>query len=125
MSGVGRRFAVSSERLDPAATVVEVSGDVDLGTAPDFEDELSRAVEDGLGGGLVVDLSGVSFIDSTGLNALVRAFERQRLAGSSLALVSDDSRVAMMLEVTRLDRVLHRFATRDEALDAVKAASGQ
>jgi anti-sigma B factor antagonist len=100
--------------------VVVVSGDVDLGTAPDFEDELARAVEGGLDGGLVIDLSGVSFIDSTGLNALVRAFERQRLAGEGLALVSDDSRVTMMLEVTRLDRVLRRYPTRAEALEAVQ-----
>ena len=106
----------------PAApSVVVVTGDVDLGTAPDFEDALSRAVEERLGSGLVVDLSGVTFIDSTGLNSLVRALERQRLAGSTLALVSDDSRVAMMLEVTRLDRVLRRYRTREEALAAVAA----
>ena len=118
--GENRRFSVATERVDSSdAVVVVVSGDVDLGTAPDFEDELARAVEDGLDGGLVIDLREVSFIDSTGLNALVRAFERQRLAGALLALVTDDSRVAMMLEVTRLDRVLKRYPTRDEALAAV------
>ena len=113
------RFSVRTEDDHSSATVVVVSGDVDLGTAPDFEDELARSVGEHLGSGLVIDLSGVTFIDSTGLNALVRAFERQRLAGESLALVSDDSRVAMMLEVTRLDRVLRRYATREEALAAV------
>jgi anti-sigma B factor antagonist len=115
------RFAVKTE-LAGQAILVDVKGDVDLATAPDFEDELTRAIGDNLGAGLVVDLSNISFIDSTGLNALVHAFERQRLAGSSLALVSDDSRVAMMLEVTRLDRVLRRYPTRDEALAAVGAA---
>jgi anti-sigma B factor antagonist len=121
VSGVARRFAVGTERDSGSfATVVAVSGDVDLSTAPDFEDELSRAIETGLGGPLIVDLSDVTFIDSTGLNALVRAFERQRLAGSSLALVSDDSRVAMMLEVTRLDRVLRRFPTRGEAFASTR-----
>ena len=125
MGGVAKRFALGTEHPAPDATVVTVSGDIDLGTAPDFEDELARAIEGGLGGGLVIDLSEVSFIDSTGLNALVRAFERQRLAGSLLALVSDDSRVAMMLEVTRLDRVLTRFPTRDEALAAVRDEPGR
>ena len=118
--GENRRFSVATERVDSSdVVVVVVAGDVDLGTAPDFEDELARAVESGLDAGLVIDLTGVSFIDSTGLNALVRAFERQRLIGESLALVSDDSRVKMMLEVTRLDRVLRRYPTRDEALAAV------
>jgi anti-anti-sigma factor len=112
---------VHTEDDHSSATVVVVSGDVDLGTAPDFEDELARAVEHYQGTGLVIDLTGVSFIDSTGLNSLVRAFERQRLLGSKLALVTDDSRVSMMLEVTRLDRVLKRYATRGEALVAVAA----
>lgn len=117
--GENRRFSVATEPVDSSNTAVVVCGDVDVGTAPEFERELAAAIERDLGGGLVVDLSGVSFIDSTGLNALVRAFERQRLAGEGMVLVSDDSRVAMMLEVTRLDRVLRRYATRDEALAAL------
>jgi anti-sigma B factor antagonist len=110
---------VHTEEVDSSATVVVVTGDVDIGTAPDFEDELARAVEQHVGTGLVIDLTGVTFIDSTGLNSLVRAFERQRLLGGALALVTDDSRVAMMLEITRLDRVLRRYTTRSEALAAV------
>jgi anti-sigma B factor antagonist len=105
--------------MGSSTVVVEVSGDVDMATAPEFEQELGRAVEDGLATALVVDLSRVEFIDSTGLNALVRAFERQRLAGSQLALVSDDSRVSMLLEVSRLDRLLRLCRTRAEALVAV------
>jgi anti-sigma B factor antagonist len=116
------RFSVHTEEDHSSATVVVVAGDVDLGTAPEFEDELARAVEEHQGTGLVIDLTAVSFIDSTGLNSLVRAFERQRLLGSQLALVTADSRVSMMLEVTRLDRVLKRYATRDEALAAVGEA---
>jgi anti-sigma B factor antagonist len=113
---------VHTEEVDSSATVVVVSGDVDIGTAPDFEDELARAVEEHVGTGLVIDLAGVTFIDSTGLNSLVRAFERQRRLGSGLALVTDDSRVTMMLEITRLDRVLRRYATRAEALAAIASA---
>jgi anti-sigma B factor antagonist len=114
---------VHTEEPSSSAAVVAVAGDVDIGTAPDFEDELARAVEQHVGsGGLVIDLTGVTFIDSTGLNSLVRAFERQRLMGSTLALVSDDSRVTMMLEVTRLDRVLQLYRTRDEAVAAVNGA---
>jgi anti-sigma B factor antagonist len=119
--GRSSKFSVRTEEDHSSATVVLVTGDVDIGTAPDFEDELARSVEEHLGTGLVIDLSNVTFIDSTGLNALVRAFERQRLLGSKLALVSDDSRVTMMLEVTRLNRVLRTYATREEAVAAVAA----
>ena len=121
MSGTARRFGVSTEPFDSSITLVTVMGEVDVGTAPEFEEELAKAVDRGLGDGLVIDLSNVTFIDSTGLNALVRALERQRLAGGSLALVSADSRVAMMLEVTRLDRVLLRYPSREDALAAIKS----
>ena len=84
------RFSVRTEEDHSSARVVVVSGDVDLGTAPDFEDELGRSVEQQL--------------------------------GSALALVTADPRVTMMLEVTRLDRVLRSYATRDEALAAVGSA---
>lgn len=117
--GRSSRFSVRTEGDHSSATVVVVNGDVDIGTAPDFEEEMSRAIEENHGAALVIDLEGVTFIDSTGLNSLVRAFERQRLLGRALALVSDDTRVAMMLEVTRLDRVLRRYASREEALAAV------
>ena len=121
MSGTARRFGVSTEPVESTVTLVTVMGEVDVGTAPEFEEELAKAVDHGLGDGLVIDLSNVTFIDSTGLNALVRALERQRLAGGTLALVSADSRVAMMLEVTRLDRVLARYPSREDALAAIEA----
>ena len=121
MSGSAGRFGVSTEPFGSSITLLTVMGEVDVGTAPEFEDELAKAVDQGLGDGLVVDLTNVTFIDSTGLNALVRALERQRLAGGSLALVSDDGRVAMMLEVTRLDRVLDRYPTREEALAVIES----
>ena len=122
MTGEITPFGVTTQWVGRSTVVVEVTGDVDVGTAPAFEDELGRAVEDGLSTALVVDLSRVTFIDSMGLNALVRAFERQRLAGSELALVSDDSRVATILEVARLDRVLKRYPTLPEAVEAVESS---
>jgi anti-anti-sigma factor len=113
-------FSVRTERVGPATSIVVVTGDVDLATAPEFEDELAHAVQGSLETpALVVDLSAVTFIGTAGLNALVRAFERQRMAGRPLALVSDDSRVAMILEVTRLEKVLKRYRTRDDAVLAV------
>jgi anti-sigma B factor antagonist len=110
------RFSVRTEHAGPSTVVVVVTGEVDIETAPTFERELAGVVEGGFPKALIVDLTAVTFIDSTGLTALVRAFERQRLAGNQLGIVSDDSRVAMMLEVSRLDRVLRTYRTCEEAL---------
>jgi anti-sigma B factor antagonist len=115
-------FRVAIEQLDPSTASVIVSGAVDLATAAEFEDALAAAVEHRARTALLVDLTDMTFIDSTGLTALVRAFERQRLSGTALALVSDDARVAMILEVSRLDRILHRFPTRAQALEALARA---
>jgi stage II sporulation protein AA (anti-sigma F factor antagonist) len=66
----------------------------------------------------VVDLSRVTFIDSSALNALVRSFELQRAGLRSMALVTDDRRVLVLLEISRLDQIIPVFATREEALAA-------
>jgi anti-sigma B factor antagonist len=110
------RYSVGFEHPSASTVVVVVSGEVDLASAADFEDALAHAVHGQRVQTLIVDLTHVTFIDSTGLTALVRAFERQRWAGGELALVANDSRVTMMLEVSRLDRLLRRFDTRAEAI---------
>jgi len=115
-----RPFVVSIESVDPATSLVVVEGNVDMAVAAEFTGALTEAIEEGAGP-LLIDLTSVTFIDSAGLNALVHAFERQRWTGRGFALVSDDSRLAMMLEVTRLDRVLKRFPTRDQALAVLSA----
>jgi anti-sigma B factor antagonist len=118
----GRAFAVTFESMEPSVAVVTVSGEVDMATAPDFEAALENAVREQDAAALLVDLTGVSFIDSTGLTALVHALERQRWSGGTLAIVSDDRRVATLLEVSRLDRVLRRFPTREAAVASLPGA---
>lgn len=88
-------------------------------TAPTFQRGLLRAI--GVGrGGLVVDLSTASFLDSTALTELVGAFDRLREAGGGrLAIVARDSRMRALFEVARLDRDFQIFDSRDEALRAM------
>jgi anti-sigma B factor antagonist len=105
--------------LDARTAVVEVSGAIDVRTAPRFEELLGDAVDDVASHGIVVDLSGVTFLDSTALNVLVRCLERQKLQLERLCLVSGDSRVLSLLEVTRLDRVFDVVPDRDQALKRV------
>lgn len=110
------RFSIAPDWAGHRAAVLAVSGEIDMASAQDFENALAEAMAHGERTALVVDLSGVTFIDSTGLNALVRAFERHRWAGYGFTVVSSDRRVAMMFEVSRLDRVIPRYDTRRKAL---------
>lgn len=84
--------------------VVSVYGEVDLYTAPRLQTELAALVRDGVSR-LVVDLSGVEFCDSTGMNVLLSAMKRLREHGGSLELAAPRSAVRRILQVTGLDTV--------------------
>ena len=90
---------------EPGHTVVRVSGDLDLMTAP----QLLAAIEPNLDAGtgaLVVDLSRLTFIDSSGLSALIRVNQRMTVAGRELSIIAPGPPAAKTFEITGLDQVL-------------------
>ena len=101
------------------ATVVSVTGEVDMDTAPSFQRGLLRAL--GVGReGLIVDLSQASFLDSTALTELVGAFDQLRKqGGGKLAIVAADSRMRSLFEVARLDRDFMIYESRGDAVAAI------
>ena len=108
-------FRVSHTVLHDGTNVVSVKGEIDVGVAAKFERALDEAVQSAEASGIVVDLSEVTFLDSTALTALVHCFERQRARLQRFSVVADDNRVRSLLEVTRLDQLLNLYASRDEA----------
>jgi anti-sigma B factor antagonist len=92
-------FELTVERYDSVATVV-VSGELDLATAP----RLSAAVaEHGDAKLLVLDMTTTTFIDSTGVRALLHADRRSLGSGSRLVVVAGDGAVRKVLELCGLD----------------------
>lgn len=83
--------------------VVILSGDVDLAAATDVWDALEPALEGARR--VVVDLSGVRFIDSTGLSVLVRAHRRLAHDGGGLVVRRPSEMAARVLDVTGLDEL--------------------
>jgi anti-anti-sigma factor len=98
-----------------AATVLTVTGEIDLATAPDLGQRLAKVTGSG---DIVADLTGVTFIDSTGLWVLISAHEAATEAGGRLCVVVTDGVVTKLLRITGVDRELHVFASLSEALDA-------
>lgn len=96
-------------------TVVEVTGEIDVYTAPALREELSRLV-DGEHTNLVVDLTQVSFMDSTGLGVLVGALKKVRTLGGDLQLVITQERILKVFRITALTQVFTIHSTLDEAL---------
>ena len=82
------------------AIVLTMKGELDLTSSPVFEREL-RAVEATSPRRLVIDLSGLEFMDSTGLRALLLARERAQADGHELALRRGPRHVQRVLELTK------------------------
>ncbi len=93
---------VSCESLDGAA-LVRLAGEVDLS----WSQEVRRTILDALRGAAAVgvELSAVSYIDSSGIAALVEGFQTARVQGRRFVLVGASPPVRAVLELARLDRV--------------------
>jgi anti-sigma B factor antagonist len=116
-------FEVSSEKVADDAYVVAVTGEVDLYTAAEFKEALLVVIDKGAHE-VIVDFSGTTFIDSTTLGVLVGAIKRLHLNNQGrLSLVCSDRNIIKIFEITGLDRIFTIYATREEALSKLGAAS--
>lgn len=98
-------------------TVVQVVGEIDVYTAPQLRERLDAEIDAGRYD-LVVDLSGVSFMDSTGLGVLVGRLKQIRLNDGSMRLVCSHDRVLKVFVITGLDKVFAIYPTVGEAVAA-------
>jgi len=106
----------ASESL-PDGRYVALSGDIDLSRSPVMRHELLQHAERGHPR-LVVDLSGVSYMDSSGVATLVEALQAQRKHGGRMVLCGLQDRVRSIFEIARLDMVFTIVETREEAAEA-------
>lgn len=97
-------------------TILAVRGDVDIATAPAMRTRLLEAINSGVPQ-VVVDLSDVDFMDSTGLGVLVGALKRMRQREGSLAVVLPDGPVHKIFEVTGLLDVFGVVPSVDDVSD--------
>ncbi|GHA48017.1 MULTISPECIES: STAS domain-containing protein [Streptomyces] len=107
---------VHVRRLSTGRHLVTVVGDLDLHTASHLADALQPLVLTG-GHSVLVDLSDVTFLDSTGLTCLIAVYRTARSTGARLALIAPSERVRRMLALTGTDQVLRSYATPDSVPD--------
>jgi anti-anti-sigma factor len=96
----GEGVAIESARAG-STVVLTVRGELDLRTVPTLRARLAEALATGHGA-VVVDLTGVAFMDSTGLATLLNALRRLTRAGRRLVLTCGDGPVRRMLHLTHL-----------------------
>ena len=118
------RFELDEESSGDGAHVINVRGEIHMSTAPNFSKGLSHAIDSGHRS-IVLDLSGVEFIDSTGLSVLLNGLRQVTALGGRMALVCANPTVLRLFEITSLDQTFDIFSGRGAACEHVlKAQSG-
>jgi anti-sigma B factor antagonist len=103
-----------STRYLGGTAVVALSGEIDLQNSPLVRSELLRHLSDHAD--LVVDLSGVAYIDSSGIASLVEAFQTARRQGTRFSLAAVSPAALRVLQLARLDEVFPLHARLDDAV---------
>jgi len=94
-----------SSRFHDDHTIVTICGEIDLYTAPRLHSELTGLLAEGMPPRVVIDMSGVEFCDSTGMNVLLSCLRRARERGGELEIAAPKPAVRKILQVTGLDSV--------------------
>lgn len=97
------RARLFSRRL-PGHTVLSVHGELDISTSASLRDRFLTILKNTTTAAVIIDLSGVSFCDASGLALLIGAKRRARLHGLTVVLAAPRSNVAKLLRITGLDR---------------------
>lgn len=109
---------ITEKLLSDKRAVVTLSGRVNAVTAPDLKAQLKRLAK----GGhiqLVIDLTDVPFIDSSGLAALVSGFKAAREAGGTVKLAGLNEQTRTVFTLTMLDRVFESYPDTGAAIDTL------
>ena len=104
----------------PGSTVIAVSGEIDVYTAPRLREAIVSLTDAG-NYRLIVDMEGVEFLDSTGLGVLVGGLKRVRAHDGVIDLVCTQGRILRIFRITGLSRVFNIYDSVDEALALVAA----
>ena len=105
--------------LDGAVQLLSVSGELDLSSAPELSRRFAAALHGGARG-VVIDLTGLEHLDSSGLAALIGAQQRTVTHHASLVLVVTSQPIVRTLEIRGLDGLFTVAASRDDAIASVR-----
>ena len=108
--------------MSPVIKVLQPSGILDGTKAGQFRQEISNLVESNVDI-VLIDFQDVTFMDSSGLGALVLALKTVRAAGGKLVICSVNEQIKMLFELTSMDRVFEISPSREDFESATVASS--
>src|ERR1700740_3371452 len=107
-----------------SAEVIELRGDIDLNEKPKVAAQLEPLIERQITG-IVIDLSHVVYVDSSGLAIFIDALQRVQQYGGRLALAGLQENVRLVFQISKLDKVFKIFDDSQSALAAVSVQHQQ
>lgn len=112
-----------STRFESRSVIVAIEGELDIATAADLQEHIRTAIDDH-GPWLILDLSALEFMDSSGLNVIISAYRNIRERNGSLSLAHLNERVTKIVRMVGLHRqvpVHQTVATAVAAMEALEA----
>lgn len=108
---------ISSRQIDKA-TIFDVTGDMDLANSPAVRKALLREVKDKRTPRVVMNLSKVRYIDSSGVASLVEGLKASRDQGTRFILIGLSTSAREVLQLSRLLRIFEIYDSEEQALEA-------
>lgn len=110
-------LAIDTRDLQGGVRALDLEGEVDVYTAPLLRQAIVDEVEKGTKH-LLVDLSKVEYLDSTGLGILIGGVKRLKEQDGSLRLLGASPRITRIFEITGLNKIFDIYDTEEAALAA-------
>ncbi len=109
------QFSVTYEEAEGGTAVLSLTGEIDIYSAPTFKEALIGGVDAGAQR-IVVDLTLVSFIDSTALGVLVSGAKRIHLRNGKIDIICPDESIVRVFEITGLNQTFSIYPSKEAAL---------
>lgn len=113
----GIRLETGIREID-GMKVLDVAGEIDVYTAPQFKDAVNSIIDDGQKH-LIIDMGAITYMDSSGFGALLSATRRLRPQGGTINLVKCNTSIDRILRITRLNTVFAVYDSLDDAISAI------
>ena len=114
----------TSLRQQDGIPVLDVVGEIDIYTTPQFKEAVSEAIDQNKPA-IVINMTKVTYMDSSGFGTLLSATKRLRPLDGALYLSGCNEAIQRMLQITRLNTIFGVYSTEEEAVAAAKAAPSE
>lgn len=112
------KYDMNIRSLNDNVRVIVLAGEIDLYSAPKLKQEMAMLLESGIRQ-VIIDLSSVEYLDSTGLGVIIGGLRRIKEKNGSLSLVGLSPLIRRVIEITRLNDVFDIYNTESEAFKAM------